>query len=74
MEFSAKNNFSQFSYDIVYKVYDSEGAESGTAKISLLNGAKDTNSSSSGGGSIGGFGVLALAGLAFFRMRKSYKE
>lgn len=74
MEFAAKNNFSQFSYDIVYKVYDSEGAESGTATISLLNGAKDTNSSSSGGGSIGGFGVLALAGLAFFRMRKSYKE
>lgn len=70
LEFAAKNNFSQFSYEVKYTVFDSEGKSSASADINLLNTAKDTNSSSSGGGSAGIFGILALAGLACFRMRK----
>ena len=74
IEFSSKNTFNQFSFTIPYKVYDSEGAVSSSAKITLVNEAKNTNSSSSGGGSMNVFGLVALAGLALFRMRKSYKR
>lgn len=76
IEFSVKNNFSQFSYDVIYKLYDSEGIESNKATIRLENNAKDTNSTSNsgGGGSISGFGLIVLAGLAWFRMRKNMQH
>lgn len=70
IKFSVKNAFSQFSYPITYKVYDAEGAESNEAIIYLQNQAKNTNESSSGGGSSNVFGLIVLAGLAVFRMRK----
>lgn len=74
IEFSSKNTFNQFPFSIIYKVYDSEGLESSKATITLLNEAKNTNATSSGGGSASVFGLAALAGLALFRMRKSYKR
>ncbi|NWK73968.1 CSLREA domain-containing protein [Acinetobacter sp. SwsAc6] len=71
IEFSVKNNLSQFDYPVKYSVFDSEGTESNQATITLKNAAKNTNTSSSGGGgSMGVLGVFALMGLAVFR-RKS---
>ncbi|CAM4133006.1 CSLREA domain-containing protein [Acinetobacter pragensis] len=74
IEFSSKNAFNQFNHNIVYQVYDSEGTASNEATITLINQAKNTNESSSGGGSINIFGGLVLAGLALFRMRKFLKS
>lgn len=74
IEFSAKNAFSQFSYDILYTVYDSEGLASNKAAITLQNAAKDTNTSSGGGGSVSVFGLLTLAGLAWFRRGKRVRH
>lgn len=68
--FSVKNAFSQFDYPVQYSVLDSDGLESGNAIITLKNTAKNTNTSSSGGGgSMGIFGLLALMGLGVYRHR-----
>lgn len=75
IEFSAKNAFSQNSYQVNYKVYDSEGAESNTASINLNNSVKNTNASASGGGgSSSAFSFAVLALLALYRMRKYMKR
>ena len=69
IEFTVKNAFSQFDYPIDYAVFDAEGAISNTATLLLKNTAKDTNSSSSGGGSFGIYGLLALIGLGLYRRK-----
>lgn len=69
IQFSVKNAFSQFSYPIQYRIFDSEGGVSNEATLALTNTAKDTNSSSSGGGSFGIYGLLALLGLGMYRRK-----
>lgn len=70
IEFSVKNNLSQFDYPVTYTVFDSEGMQSNEAIITLKNAAKNTNTSSSGGGgSMGILGVFALIGLALYRRK-----
>ncbi|RKG32638.1 CSLREA domain-containing protein [Acinetobacter tianfuensis] len=72
IEFTVKNNLSQFDYKIPYIVFDSDEQQSNETIITLKNTAKNTNTSSSGGGSIGVFGLIGLFGLAMMRrMRKS---
>lgn len=71
IEFTVKNNLSQFDYRVPYTVFDAEGVESGETIIILKNEAKNTNTSSSGGGALGMFGVIGLIGLVVVRrMRK----
>lgn len=70
--FTAKNNLSQFDYDATYNYFDVDGTMSNTATITLKNSAKNTNTSSSGGGSLGLFGVIGLLGLAAYRSRRKY--
>jgi hypothetical protein len=52
---------------VTYKIYDAEGLGSNTATIYLNNTAKNTNSSSSGGGAFGVYGVFAILGLTLYR-------
>ncbi|OTG73281.1 hypothetical protein B9T26_09350 [Acinetobacter sp. ANC 4169] len=69
--FEVKNNFSQFDYELEYNIFDTEGISSNNAKIYLLNTEKNTNNEASGGGgSLGIYSVLGLAGLALFRNRR----
>lgn len=70
IQFTVKNAFSQFNYPIQYAIFDSDGGMSGEATLSLKNTAKDTNSSSSGGGSLGVYGLLGLLGLGLYRGRR----
>ncbi|WP_445660326.1 CSLREA domain-containing protein [Acinetobacter sp. F16] len=67
IQFTVKNSFSQFDYPIQYAIFDADGGISNEATLSLKNTAKDTNSSSGGGGSFGIYGLLALAGLGLYR-------
>ncbi|TCB57033.1 CSLREA domain-containing protein [Acinetobacter terrestris] len=67
IQFTVKNSFSQFDYPIQYAIFDADGGISKEATLSLKNTAKDTNSSSGGGGSFGIYGLLALAGLGLYR-------
>jgi len=67
IQFTVKNSFSQFDYPIKYAIFDADGGISNEATLSLKNTAKDTNSSSGGGGSFGIYGLLALAGLGLYR-------
>ena len=50
-----------------YQVFDAEELISEPASIILRNVAKDTNTSSSGGGSFGIWGLFGLLGLAGYR-------
>ena len=69
--FEVKNNFSQFDYELDYNIFDAEGMSSNNAKIYLLNTEKNTNNEASGGGgSLGIYSILGLAGLALFRNRR----
>jgi len=69
--FEVKNNFSQFDYELDYNIFDAEGMSSNNAKIYLINTEKNTNSEASGGGgSLGIYSILGLAGLALFRSRR----
>ncbi|OAL81452.1 hypothetical protein AY606_01585 [Acinetobacter sp. SFB] len=69
IQFTVKNSFSQFDYPIEYTIFDSDNGMSNIAKITLKNTAKDTNSSS-GGGSLGLYSLLAVAGLGLYRRYK----
>ena len=71
--FSVKNGFSQFDYPVEYSVVDSDAIASNNAILTLKNTAKNTNSSSSGGGSMGLFGLLTLIGLGMYRQRRLSK-
>jgi gammaproteobacterial enzyme C-terminal transmembrane domain/Deltaproteobacterial GC-motif protein sorting domain len=62
-----KNTFSQSDYDMQYHVFDADELMSDTARINLKNTAKNTNTSSSGGGSFGIWGLFGLLGLAGYR-------
>lgn len=66
------NNLDVFSYDLKYSVLDADGASSGEGTLAVLNTETGPGSSrTSGGGSLGGFGLLGLIGLSWLRMRKS---
>ncbi|WP_180012798.1 CSLREA domain-containing protein [Acinetobacter sp. YH16031] len=67
LTFSVKNTFSQSDYDMQYHVFDADELMSDTARINLKNTAKNTNTSSSGGGSFGIWGLFGLLGLAGYR-------
>ena len=67
LHFAVKNNLSQFDYPVTYKIYDAEGLGSNTATIYLNNTVQNTNSSSSGGGAFGVYGVFAILGLTLYR-------
>jgi len=67
LHFAVKNNLSQFDYPVTYKIYDADELGSNTATIYLNNTAKNTNSTSSGGGSFGVYSVIAILGLALYR-------
>lgn len=69
LTFSVNNNFSQSSYSMEYNIFDADAALSNTATITLKNTVKDTNTSS-GGGSIGLWSILALFGLVAYRKSK----
>lgn len=69
LSFSVKNNLSQFDYPVKYSVFDSEGAKSNIGILTLKNTAKNTNTSSSGGGSFGILGLISLFGLVVYRRR-----
>ena len=69
--FEVKNNFSQFDYELKYKIYDAEGIPSNNAEINLLNTEKNTNNQASGGGgSLGIYSVIGLLGLGLYRGRR----
>jgi len=67
LTFSVKNTFSQSDYDMQYHVFDADELMSDTARINLKNTTKNTNISSSGGGSFGIWGLFGLLGLAGYR-------
>ena len=67
LTFSVKNTFSQSDYEMQYHVFDADELMSDTARINLKNTAKNTNTSSSGGGSFGIWGMFGLLGLAGYR-------
>ncbi|WP_347473951.1 CSLREA domain-containing protein [Acinetobacter thermotolerans] len=71
LTFSVNNNLSQFSYSMDYNVFDADEMMSNTATIVLENTAKNTNTSSSGGGSFGIWGLFGLLGLAGYRRFKN---
>ena len=70
LTFAVKNNLSQSSYSMEYNIFDAEEKISNTATINLKNSVRNTNTSS-GGGSMGLWGIFALAGLALYRRYKS---
>lgn len=67
--FEVKNNLSQFDYQASYNIFDADGSASKTANVYLNNTVKNTSTSSSGGGSLGLYGVFGLIGLAIYRRR-----
>ncbi|MGE8538814.1 MAG: CSLREA domain-containing protein, partial [Acinetobacter sp.] len=67
LTFSVKNNLSQADYSMEYTIFDADEKMSGTAMIVLRNIVKNTNTSSSGGGSLGIWGLFGLFGLAAYR-------
>lgn len=72
LSFTVKNNFSQFDHIMEYTIFDADGAISNTANIVLKNDAKDTNTSSrGGGGALGGWGLFGLMGLVLYRRFKA---
>ncbi|WP_130802119.1 CSLREA domain-containing protein [Acinetobacter ihumii] len=65
-----KNNFNVFDYKFSYLIYDADGAKSPEATVTLKNSeSTPNNQSSSGGGSLGIFTILGLAGLVLYRRR-----
>ncbi|ATO19908.1 CSLREA domain-containing protein [Acinetobacter sp. LoGeW2-3] len=74
LTFSVNNNLSQFSYSMDYNVFDADEMMSNTATIVLENTVKNTNTSSSGGGSLGVWGLFGLFGLAAYRSRRLFKS
>lgn len=69
IQFTVKNAYSQFDYSIRYAIFDADGGMSKEATLLLKNTAKNTNSSSSGGGSFSIYGLLALIGLGLYRRK-----
>ncbi len=67
LTFSVKNNLSQANYSMDYAIFDADEKMSEKATILLRNTVKNTNTSSSGGGGIGIWGLLGLLGLAGYR-------
>lgn len=73
LSFSVKNNFSQYDYPVSYTVFDADEQLSNTATILLKNTAKNTNTSSSGGGAFGLLSLLGLVSVGLYRSRRLFK-
>ena len=71
-----KNTLDVFSYKVDYIVYDADGVPSGTGKIHLNNSETAPGSvrNNGGGGSIGWFTLLGLAGLIGYRARQASRR
>ena len=70
LTFKVKNSLSQADYTIIYNIFDADGLMSADAEILLRNTLKNTNNTSSGGGSFAIFGLLGLVGLVGYRRWK----
>lgn len=67
-----KNILDPFSYKFGYSVYDADGKISNEATVKLNNTAtSDSGVRNSGGGAIGGFGILGLFTLLGYRRYKN---
>lgn len=64
-----KNSFNKFNYTLEYQVFDDDSTISNTAEIELTSTATTSDDTRGGGGSLGVFAVLGLAGLALWRRR-----
>lgn len=64
-----KNSFNKFNYTLEYQVFDDDSTISNTAEIELTSTATTSDDTRGGGGSLGIFAVLGLAGLALWRRR-----
>lgn len=64
-----KNSFNKFNYTLEYQVFDDDSTISNIAEIELTSTATTSDDTRGGGGSLGVFAVLGLAGLALWRRR-----
>ena len=69
-----KSNYSPFDQVLEYTVFDAEGLASNRAKIYLNNTAKNTMTSSGGGGAISWFGLLGLLSAGWYRSKRKLKK
>ena len=68
--FTVKNNLSQADYEMTYAIHDADELTSSNATIRLKNTVKNTNASSSGGGSMGALTLFGLLGLVAYRKKR----